>query len=282
MGVPALTRLRAVMAAAALAPLLSVAFIGVTAAASSAADADINIVGGAADSSVVCGNVAEAQTLAARQHLTLQRSRCNAKADGGSVNLHDVEITLPRSGGNGDDDVLARMVGGATASVAVDTCARHRLAASSGGRQLNECSSNGHGGQPRLDNVTLVSHRGDGSTSSRKIGSLAVALPQSGGAGAECHNVNSDPGKLQDNCDGSGVGGVWNLHNVDVVSRNADGTSSTRHGINVVVRGGDAKASIYCFNVVDGANRVVQVNICKAAAQAGDATLSNVTVHVYS
>ncbi|CAO5189520.1 Right handed beta helix region [Frankia sp. AiPs1] len=282
MGASALTRLRVVMTAAAITPLLSVAFAGATAVPSSAADADINIVGGTATSAVVCGNVAEAQALAAQRRITLQRSRCNANAAGGDVALRDVEITLPSSGGGGDDDALARLAGGGTSASAADTCARHRPAGSSGARQRNECSSSGHGGQPRLDNVTLVSHRADGSTTSRRIANLAAALPARGTAGAACRNVNADPDRQEDDCDGSGTGGAWSLRNVDVLTHNADGTTSTRRGINVTVRGGDATASIYCFNVVDGTSRVVQVNICKAAAKAGDATLSNVTIHSYS
>ncbi|MCM3882249.1 hypothetical protein [Frankia sp. R82] len=282
MGASALARLRAVLAAAVLVPLLSVAVVGATAVPSSAADADINIVGGAATSAVVCGNIAEAQTLAVQRHITLQRSRCTANAAGGDVALRDAEIFLPRAGGGGDDAALARVVGNGSATTAADTCAQHRLVASPGNGQINECSATGRGGQPLLDHVTLVSHRSDGTTSSRVIGSLAVALPQTGGAGALCDNVNSNPAKQQDDCDGNGAGGGWNLQDVDVVTHSADGTSSTRRGINVTVRGGGAKASIYCFNVVDGQTRVVQVNVCKAAAQGGDATLSNVTIHSYA
>ena len=46
-----------------------------------------------------------------------------------------------------------------------------------------------------------------------------------------------------------------------------------------LVRGGTAQAAVYCFNVTDGSGRVVQINICNADAQGGEATLRNVTFH---
>lgn len=284
MSTRALPRLRVVVAALALAPSLGVALAASTAVPGAAADADINLIGGAGTSAVVCGNVAEAQQLAQQRHLTLQRSRCTADANGGDVALRDVEIFLPRGGGGGDNNTLARLAGGGgPAAVAADTCAAHRPAgASAGGRQLNECSSIGHGGRTLLDNVTLVNHLAGGGTTSRSVGRLAVALPQSGTAAAACRNIVSDPLKQRDDCDGSGTGASWNLRGVDVISHNGDGSTSTRRGVNVTVRGGDATASTYCFNVTDGSSRVVQINICRANANAGDASLSNVTINTYA
>jgi hypothetical protein len=69
------------------------------------------------------------------------------------------------------------------------------------------------------------------------------------------------------------------MRGVDVVVRNADGSTSRRNGITVEVRGGTASANMYCFNVVDGDNRVIQINICDADALGGDATLRNVTFY---
>jgi hypothetical protein len=51
--------------------------------------------------------------------------------------------------------------------------------------------------------------------------------------------------------------------------------------VRVAVRGGNANASVYCFNYVNAATQTRQANTCSSTAQGGDARLRNVTIHVY-
>ncbi|HZE50407.1 MAG TPA: hypothetical protein VE074_12645, partial [Jatrophihabitantaceae bacterium] len=147
------------------------------------------------------------------------------------------------------------------------------------GLQLNKCWAIAHGGRLNLRNVTVVSRGGDGSSSSRLVTDLTMPVGDTGDANAWCANVVSDPLDQRDDCAADGTGASWGLRGVDVVVHNPDGSTSTRHGVDVQVRGGDAHAEIYCFNVTDGHGHVIQLNICNADARGGDVTLRDVTVH---
>jgi hypothetical protein len=82
----------------------------------------------------------------------------------------------------------------------------------------------------------------------------------------------------RDNCVAEGVGGSIDLRSVDVTA--ADGTRSAN--VRVSVRGGNADASVYCFNFVRPGTDARQGNTCSATSRGGNATLRNVTIEVYS
>jgi hypothetical protein len=242
-------------------------------------DVDILITGGDASSAMVCGNVAAAQDLARQRGIAIQRTRCTARAAAGNVALENVEIyvraAVPAS--SRDNASLAAFGTDRTPGVAQSNCSEHRPPTPPG-TQLNKCWAIAHGGRLVLQNVKVVKHHSDGSTSSRSVPDMAVPTGD-GSTDAVCANVVSDPLNQQDDCAGAGTGATWSMHGVDVVVHNPDGSSSTRRGITVQVRGGDANANIFCFNVTDGKGRVIQINICNADVQGGDATLRNVTIH---
>jgi hypothetical protein len=240
-----------------------------------ASNADIRIIGGNAASAVVCGNVASAQALARQRHLVIQRSHCTATASGGNVTLENVDIYVSRSAQarNRGNALLAALMAN-RAEAATDSCSGHR----SPSTQINRCWAVAHGGRLVVRNVTAVNQRSDGRITSRSVASMV--LPDGdGGADAACTNVVSDPLAQRDDCTGVGQGADWSLHGVDVDVHQPDGSTSRRYGIDVVIQGGTATAGIYCFNVTDGSGHVVQVNVCSANADGGDATLRNVTIH---
>jgi len=245
-----------------------------------AADADLRIIGGDANSAVVCGNVAAAVDLAHQRGIAIQKSRCTAGAAGGSVTLQNVDIYVSGAAlvHNHDNPVLAALTTGTTPGVVTDDCNNHRPAPGPG-KQLNKCWSVARGGKVKLNNVTLVDQRADGRTVTRTIQDGSVPPGDGGSAAASCVNIVNDPLNQRDDCTGSGAGGAWSMRGVDVVIHNPDGSTSTRRGITVEVRGGTANASTYCFNVTDGSGHVVQINICNADTQGGEATLRNITFH---
>ncbi|MBP2323523.1 hypothetical protein JOF56_003908 [Kibdelosporangium banguiense] len=268
-------------ARAALVVLVVSAVLGAglsTAAPAAAGDADIRIVGGDASSAMVCGNVAAAQDLARQRGIAIQRTKCTARAVAGNVVLENVDIYVRSAApASGDDAVLAAFGTNKAPGVAQANCNDHRPP-DPGGRQLNKCWAIAHGGQLLLENVKLVNHHSDGSISSRSV--TGMALPAGNGtADAFCANIVSDPLNQRDDCGGTGAGAAWSMRGVDVVIHNPDGTSSTRRGITIEVRGGDANATIHCFNVTDGKGRVIQINVCNADVHGGEATLRNVTIH---
>ena len=247
-----------------------------------ASNGDIRLVGGAGSGQVVCGNVADAQTLARQRGIPIQRSNCTANGTGGTVTLNHVDITISaaaraRSRGNA---MLAGLASGAAPGYALATCGGGNHGRSSA-IQLNQCLAIGRGGRVQFDNLNVVDQQASGKVSARSFGS--VVLPtDNGDANANCTNRNSDQLARRDDCVGTGTGGTLNLRGVDVTLHNSDGTVTTRHNINVLVQGGNASADVYCFNVTDGSARVVQINICRANAQGGDARLNDVTVHSFS
>jgi hypothetical protein len=250
-----------------------------TAAPAAASGADIRIVGGNASSAMVCGNVAAARDLARQRGIAIQRTKCTARATAGNVALENVDIYVRRAApvSSNDDAVLAAFGTNEAPGVAQANCNDHRPGAR-GGTQLNKCWAIARGGRLFLQNVKLVNHYSDGSISSRSVDGMA--LPAGDGiADAFCANIVSDPLNQRDDCGGTGAGAAWSMRGVDVVIHNPDGTSSTRRGITVEVRGGNADATIHCFNVTDGKGRVIQINICNADVHGGEATLRNVTIH---
>lgn len=247
---------------------------GIHSAPAKAADADLRVIGGSATSAIVCGNVAVAQDLARQRGIVIQKSKCSAKATGGSVTLKNVDIYASAAQlSEPANPVLRALVGTAVVGVAEDTCQNHRA-----GANLNECWALGRGGRLTLKKVTLVQHQAGGVTTTRTVDNAVVPLGD-GSASARCTNVVNHPLNQRDDCSSTGVGASWSMTGVDAVIRNADGSTSTRRGITVEVKGGAATASVYCFNVTDGSGRVVQINICDGDARGGDATLQNVTIH---
>lgn len=244
-----------------------------------AADVDLRAIGGNATSTIVCGNVAAAQQLAQQRRITIQKSNCTAKAAGGKALLQNVDIFVSGVARalNRDDPVLAALEAGTPPGTAQDTCDNHRPSPGPG-KQINKCWALARGGKVILNNVSLVTRAGDGSTTTRTIQSAAVPPGNGGAAAALCANLVNDALNQRDDCTGSGAGGAWSMGGVDVAIHNPDGTTSTRRGITVEVRGGDAHAGMHCFNVRD-AGGVVQINVCNADALGGDATLRNVAFH---
>lgn len=280
----ALTRAALTSAGMALALVLTGTPANAAIVVGATASTDLKIVGGDAAAAIVCGNVAAADDLAQQRHIVVQHSKCTAKAVGGSVVMENVDIYLSAASLalNRDNAVLSAIGVTAAPGVATDNCDGHRPSPAPG-TQLNKCWAISHGGRLTLDNVTAVSQRSDGVVTTRTVTTaVTVATSSSGSADAQCRNVATDPVNQQDDCLGSGVGASWSMKKVDVVVHNADGTSTTRRGVNVEVRGGNADAYVYCFNVTDGSGHVVQVNVCSATADGGDATLRNVTVHASS
>jgi hypothetical protein len=255
--------------------------------AAAAGDADIRITGGNASAVAICGNSAAAHSYADQRHVQLQLSRCTAQATGGEANLSDVDIYV--RGGAGalnKGNVLLAALDPDRASVlgaAADSCASHR----GGGNpsQLNECFAVAHGGNLFLNNVRSVVHHADGSVSTRTIATAAVPLRSlsngDGAASASCGNVVTNPVAQRDDCTGSGQGASWGMNGVDADVHGPGGTQS-RHGISIVIRGGNATAYVACFNILDRNNHVIQINICHANADAGDVRLRNVTIHTFS
>lgn len=279
-GFPA--RIRAGLVAGAVTVLATGLSVAAADSAAATSAADIRIIGGNANSEVVCGNVAVAQDLAQQRHILLQRNNCSATSNGGNVTLDNVDIYVSRSAvaRSRSNALLVALAADRDSAADAATCADHRPSPP-GSVQLNRCWAVAHGGRLVLHNTRLVNHRSDGRTTSRTVANMALSNGH-GSASASCANIVSHPLSQRDDCTAGGNGADWSLRGVDVVIHNPDGGTTTRRGINVEVRGGRATAGIYCFNITDGSGRVVQINVCSANAQGGDATLRNVTIHSVS
>jgi hypothetical protein len=254
--------------------------VGVPAAAEDTAAADIKITGGDAASAIVCGNTAEARDIASQRKIALQKAKCKAKATGGDATLQNVDIIVSSAAmaRNRANPVLTALAGARPPGVAEDRCERHRSPNPPGTVQRNICWAVARGGKVVLDKVTLVQQRAGGQAVTRSVDHLAVPSSDGGAAAANCRNVVSEPLKQRDDCEAAGYGGSWSMRGVDAVVYNPDGSSSTRKGINVEVRGGNGTGALYCFNVVDGGGKVVQINVCNADVDGGRATLRNVRI----
>lgn len=240
------------------------------ASAASSGSADIDIHGGDSLAQVVCGNVADAEALANQRGIRLQRTNCLATATGGSAQLENVEIIINRKARQASAD--ARRLAGLARDSAVDTCKPLPGAPSN---QRNICLARAAGGRVIISNGTFVMDNADGTrTVTRR---QTVVLPGSGNgtAMADCVNVDSQVGDQRDDCNTEGTGGSLALQSVDVV----DQTGTTRHDINVAIKGGAARTNTFCFNVEDPAGHIQQVNVCKSKGTGGDILLRNVQIH---
>jgi len=270
---------RAALTATAAVTALSL-FPPVQATARAAVGTPITIEGGDATAKMVCGNVADAEAFAESQHLTIQRNACHPKATGGDVELHDVQIVIRASAVHASDDneSLATLAAAGGAATADTTCVTTAATASAAAARAvrNHCWSRARGGRLELQDVTFVSHKAGGETR-KQVRSLFVR-GTNGRVRTGCGQKVPAGQEARDDCLAEGVGGAIDLRSVDVTA--ADGTTSSN--VRVLVRGGDANASVYCFNYLNASTQARQSNTCSSTAQGGDATLRNVTIHVYS
>jgi hypothetical protein len=262
---------------------LSLVIIAGAPTAASAAAGGISIIGGDATASVVCGNVAAARDLADRRGIVLQKSDCTADSAGGDVALQDVDIYISAAARTASrtNAALADLVAAASQPrVAVDVCKKTNSSlVKTQAIQRNICWGKGSGGRAQVKGAVVgVVQRADGTVTRRTFSAATLPL-DTGSATANCANVVAQLQNQQDNCTSSGAGASFTLRDVTVIQHLTDGSSTTKRDIDVTVRGGTATSNTYCFNVTDGAGRVVQINHCKGTATGGDVTLSNVTVH---
>jgi hypothetical protein len=263
----------ATVAALSLAAPPTTASAGAAAAATTGASIDLE--GGNASASVVCGNVADAVAYASTHDLIRQQNNCHPEAVGGSVELANVEIFLRAEDvhASADNESLAELAASGGSATARTTCTNSAVRAGKAAAR-NKCWSRAAGGRLELRDVTFVSHKAGKET--RKAVRSLFMRGTDGRVGSKC-TEQAPSGKDQDDCTAQGVGGAIDLRSVDVTK--ADGSSST--DVRVFVRGGDASASVYCFNWVPAGTDARQGNTCSATSQGGKATLRHVTVHVW-
>jgi hypothetical protein len=226
-------------------------------AAGQAADADVVIAGGNATDRVDCRSGGTAPG----------SNRCEALAEGGDVSLTNVDIhfkpgdSLQVNGGSVD----AVTVGGGDATagaVCIDESGR-----SVDPRQVSRCRARAQGGAVRFNNVQVILHRRNGSTTTKRRNLVALrARPTR--RSAEC----GSQGQPSASCGANASGGLVAMRNVDMFDRR---TNTTRTNISVSVRGGNASAFVICGTVGSGSSR------CSATARGGDAALQDVRLHVY-
>jgi len=246
------------------------------ASARAAAGTSIDLRGGDASASLVCGNVADAQAYADAHQLAIQQNNCQSEATGGDIALHDVRITISAAAAHASDDnesliQLAASGGDATSQA---TCTGS-AARSDHGSVRNHCWSRARGGRLELHNVTFVSHRA-GHATHKLIRSLFMRGTE-GRVGSNCGQQRPAGHDPRDSCVAQGIGGSVDLRSVDVTR--GDGSVST--GVRVFVRGGNADASVYCFNYVNPRTQARQGNNCSAVSRGGRAILDNVTIEVF-
>jgi hypothetical protein len=246
------------------------------ASATSATAASIDLAGGNASASLVCGNIADAVEYADSHGVTRQLNNCHPEAVGGDIELHDVQIFLKADDvhASEDNESLAALAVSGGAATAQATCTNSAVRAAKSAR--NRCWSRATGGRLELRDVTFVSHKGSKET--RKAIRSLFMHGTDGRVGSKCGEqapAGQDP---RDDCTAQGVGGAIDLRSVDVT--HADGTSSSN--VRVFVRGGNASSSVYCFNWVKAGAAAHQGNVCSATSRGGKATLRRVTVHVWA
>ncbi|MDP9796682.1 hypothetical protein J2S43_005194 [Catenuloplanes nepalensis] len=247
--------------------------LAVTAAPASAADADIMLKGGDGNSTVVCGNVAAALSLAKKAGYKLQLNNCKANAAGGSVGLSNLEIFVSQSAAKTNASALAALDRAANiTALAADKCENHR-AKNTG--QMTKCWATAKGGKVYLNNVTVQKGNVARTIAAGSLARTGVPKGTNGGAGAKCWNVVSDKLNQRDDCNTFGGGAVWALKGVDVKGYNGEGL---RKNVSIEVRGGDANNYVLCFNTTDGSGKVKQINICSAEGKGGDVTLKNIKI----
>jgi hypothetical protein len=242
-----------------------------------AAGTGIDLRGGDASAKMVCGNVADAQEYADAHGVAIQRNNCHPKATGGNIELRDVTILIRQEDvhASADNEALAELAvsGGEATS---DTSCVNAAVAQAAASARNHCWSRARGGRLELKDVTFVSHKGSGET--RKLVKSLFMRGSDGNVKTKCGRQAPTGQDPRDECGADGVGGSMDLRNVDVTR--ADGTVSTN--VRVSVRGGNAFASVFCFNYVRAGTNARQGNVCSSTSRGGDAYLRNVTIHVYS
>jgi len=243
-----------------------------------AAGVGIDLRGGDASSKMVCGNVADAQDYADAHGLTIQRNSCHPKATGGDIELANVTIVMRAEDVHASDDneALAELAASGGEASSETTCVNSAAAAKGEGAVQNRCWSRARGGRLQLEDVTFVTHKAGKET--RKPVKGLFMRGADGNVKTTCGRQTPSGQDAREVCGADGVGGSMDLRNVDVTR--ADGTVSTN--VRVVVRGGNAFASVYCFNYVSPGTQARQRNTCSSTSRGGNASLRNVTIHVYS
>jgi hypothetical protein len=247
------------------------------------AGASIDLRGGDASASLVCGNVVDAQAYADAHQLAIQQNNCQSSATGGDIALTDVRITISAAAAHASDDnqsliELAASGGDATsqATCSASAARSNDHGSDDHGSVRNHCWSRAKGGRLELRNVTLVSHKAGRAT--RKLVRDLFMRGTEGRVGSNCGQQRPAGHDSRDNCVAQGIGGSVDLRSVDV--RRGDGSVST--GVRVYVSGGNADASVYCFNYVNPRTQARQSNNCSAVSHGGKAILQNVTIEVFA
>jgi hypothetical protein len=243
-----------------------------------AAGAGVDLRGGDASASMVCGNVADAQDYANSHGMTIQRNNCHPKATGGDIQLADVTITIRAEDVHAteDNEALSELAVSGGEATAETTCVSSAAAKKADGSVNNRCWSRARGGRLELDDVTFVSHKGG--KESRKLVRNLFMRGSDGNVKTRCGREAPSGEDAREKCGAEGVGGSMDLRNVDVTR--SDGSVSTN--VRVLVRGGNAFASVLCFNWVPTGAKARQGNVCSSTSRGGNAYLRNVTIHVYS
>jgi hypothetical protein len=139
----------------------------------------------------------------------------------------------------------------------------------------NRCWSRAKGGRLELEDVTFVNHKA-GKETRKKVKDMFMRGAE-GNVKTTCGRQAPSGQDAREQCGAQGVGGSMDLRGVDVTA--ADGTVSTN--VRVSVRGGNAFASVFCFNYVRPGTKARQSNVCSSTSHGGMATLRNVTIHVF-
>jgi hypothetical protein len=175
-----------------------------------------------------------------------------------------------------DNESLAELAVSGGEATAEATCVNSAAAGRAESSVRNRCWSRARGGRLKLDDVTFVSHKA-GKESRKDVRGLFMRGSE-GDVKTKCGRQAPSGEDAHEECGADGVGGSMDLRNVDVTA--ADGTVSTN--VRVLVRGGNAFASVFCFNYVRPGANARQGNVCSSTSRGGSASLRNVTIHVYS
>lgn len=175
-----------------------------------------------------------------------------------------------------DNEALVELAASGGAASAQATCANGAVRSERQDGARNRCCSRARGGRLERDDVTFITHKSAGGQTRRLIRSLFMKGTE-GQVRSGCGQQAPSGHDPRDNCVAEGVGGSIDLRAVDVTA--ADGTRST--DVRVSVRGGNADASVYCFNYVRPGTDVRRSNTCSATSQGGKATLRHVTIEVF-
>jgi hypothetical protein len=247
-----------------------------------AAGTGIDLRGGDASASLVCGNVADAQGYADAHGLVIQRNNCHPKARGGNIELSNVTIVIHADDvhASEDNESLSELAVSGGEATAETTCVNSAAAARKDDDDddesvRNRCWSRAKGGRLELDDVTFVNHKA-GKETRKKVKDMFMRGTE-GNVKTTCGRQAPSGQDAREQCGAQGVGGSMDLRGVDVTA--ADGTVSSN--VRVSVRGGNAFASVFCFNYVRPGTKARQSNVCSSTSHGGTATLRNVTIHVF-